>query len=535
MKRRWILSLFLLSLPLGAQTRWIDPSADWATLGPPKGTLLICGGFPGGERADCFLSLLGDLNAPIVVIPTADGKKTHGPDTKGVRLLREKGAKNVTLLHTYERRVADSKNFVEPLRHAKGVWITGGYQSYLSKAYYHTRVHTELFRLLARGGVIAGNSAGASIMGSYLYGGHAAGTMGLGLLRKTAIGQHYLRRRRVGGLVKIVEKHPDLLGIGLDEDAFILVRGNTFQVLGPTKVVVVDPRRPGWPGREPREYLLPGDKYDLSTRTILRASPWKPDALWPGRYAPFPYPSWKTPGPQSGKILLCGTNPGREVFQAFLEALGDSNAPILVIPTAGVTQRTPEKNLALRALRSLGAKRVSLWHTLDRRQANSPGYTAPLRQARGVWFSRGQSWRLAEVYLHTLFHLELFHLLQRGGVAGGAGGGAKFLVSRMAGEAFGWTRGTGLFPRAALETWRSKSSYPKVVESLLKNRGLLGIGLDPGAAVLVTATRARVLGKGKAFFFDPSLPGWPWPGQDEPFLPLDPGDTFDLLARRPGW
>jgi len=533
---RILLLLLLVSFPLEAQTRWSDPSAEWTTIGPPKGTLVICGGFPGGERADLFLSLLKDRNAPIVVIPTADGKKTHDMNHQAVRVLREKGARNITILHTYERRTADSPAFVEPLRRAEGVWISGGYQSYLSKSYYHTRTHTELFRLLERGGVIAGNSAGASIMGSYLYGGHAAGTMGLGFVRKTAIGQHFLRRRRRAGLVKIVKGRPDLLGIGLDEDAFILVRGNTFQVFGPTKVALAEPLRPGWPGREPYRYLLPGDKYDLAKRSIHRAHPWKPDTLWPGRFSPFPYPSWKTQGPPKGKILLAGVHPGKEVFQAFLEALKDPKAPVLVVPTASVSQRKEKKNRALAILRSLGARRAALWHTLDRRQADSPAFTKPIRDAGALWFSAGDAWRLAEVYRHTLFHLELFHLLERGGVIGGAGGGAKFLASWMAGEAFGWDRGAALLPRAALYPWRGKKrDVQGMVKALLKNRTYLGIGLDPGAAVLVSADQALVLGKGKAAFFDPTFQGWPWPGQDDPFLLLDPGDAFDLKTRRPDW
>ncbi len=531
-----ILPLLFLSLSLGARTRWVDPAAQWRTLGPPKGALLICGGYPGGARAEFFLSLLKDPNAPIVVIPTADGKKHHDKNHKAVRALREKGARNLVLLHTYDRRVADSPAFVEPLRRAKAVWISGGFQSYLSKTYYHTRTHTELFRLLERGGIIAGNSAGASIMGSYLYGGHAAGTMGLGFLRKSVIGQHYLRRRRVGGLARIVKRRPDLLGIGLDEDAFILVRGNTFQVFGPAKVVVADPKRLARGGREPLLYLLPGDKYDLLNRTVRRASPWKPDALWPKRSGPFPYPSWKTPGPPAGRLLLAGAHPGKEIFHAFLDALGDRKGPILVVPTGSVSQRDPAKNRAVAVFRSLGAAQVSTWHTLDRRQANSPGFTAPLRKARGVWFSEGDAWRPAEVYRHTLFHLELFRLLERGGVLHCPGAGPGVPAAATAGEACGWRRRAALFPSAALYPWRGRTrDVQGMVRALLANRSLLGIGLDPGAAILVSANTARVLGEGKAAFFDPRLPGWPWPRQDEPFLLLDPGDAFDLAARRPDW
>ena len=36
--------------------------------------------------------------------------------------LQEAGARNLTLLHTYDRNVADSEAFVEPIRKAGGVW-----------------------------------------------------------------------------------------------------------------------------------------------------------------------------------------------------------------------------------------------------------------------------------------------------------------------------------------------------------------------------------------------------------------------------
>ena len=47
--------------------------------------------------------------------------------------------------------------------------------------------------VLERGGVVAGNSAGASILGSSLYAGHGAGDEGSGLLPKTLVGWQFNR------------------------------------------------------------------------------------------------------------------------------------------------------------------------------------------------------------------------------------------------------------------------------------------------------------------------------------------------------
>ena len=70
--------------------------------------------------------------------------------------------------------MANSEQFVEPLRKARGVFIGGGDQTLLADAYLNTRTHRELQTLLNRGGVVAGGSAGAMIMGSFL----ARGTKG---------------------------------------------------------------------------------------------------------------------------------------------------------------------------------------------------------------------------------------------------------------------------------------------------------------------------------------------------------------------
>ncbi len=47
-------------------------------------------------------------------------------------------------------------------------YFTGGRHWRIADSYLNTKVHEELLKLLDRGGVIAGSSAGATIQGSYL-------------------------------------------------------------------------------------------------------------------------------------------------------------------------------------------------------------------------------------------------------------------------------------------------------------------------------------------------------------------------------
>src|SRR5690606_13586821 len=132
------------------------------------------------------MDLVGDPNASIVFIPTAGSvfDETNG----AYPALVKAGAKNISILHTKDPAEADTEEFAAPLRTAKAVFIAGGFQSRLAAAYLNTLTHRLMFELLERGGVIAGSSAGASIQGSYLYGGVPGGVgpqyVGLGFVKK---------------------------------------------------------------------------------------------------------------------------------------------------------------------------------------------------------------------------------------------------------------------------------------------------------------------------------------------------------------
>ena len=139
------------------------------TIGPSRGGLVIQGGGPlTNEVKERFVALAGGLNASFVVIPTAltdaeiDPTKLRQSFSNAFRVM------HVTVLHTRDRVRANSESFIEPLRHASGVWIDGGRQWRLADAYLGTAVEREIKALLARGGVVGGGSAGATIQGSYL-------------------------------------------------------------------------------------------------------------------------------------------------------------------------------------------------------------------------------------------------------------------------------------------------------------------------------------------------------------------------------
>ncbi|MFN0121123.1 MAG: cyanophycinase, partial [Blastocatellia bacterium] len=234
--------------------------------------VIVGGGRVGPEIWDRFIQLAGGPGANFVYIPTASEDRTDGqPFTIGDGAPLAKFT-NLVTLHTRKRAEADTEAFAAPLKKATGVWIGGGRQWRLVDSYAGTRTYKELQNVLKRGGVIGGSSAGASIQASYLVRGAREGNtvmmapgyeQGFGFLRNTAIDQHLNTRKRELDLAPVIQKHPDLLGIGLDESTAIVVEGNQFEVIGAGRVLIND-------GREhdgkPYYEMTTGARFDLKKR-----------------------------------------------------------------------------------------------------------------------------------------------------------------------------------------------------------------------------------------------------------------------------
>jgi cyanophycinase len=86
--------------------------------------------------------------------------------------------------------------------------------------------------------------------------GHEAG---FALLPDSAIDQHVIARHREKDLVGVIAAHPKLLGIGIDQETAIVVHGDDFEVIGDSKVIIHD-------GKKPFYFLTHGQKFNLKTR-----------------------------------------------------------------------------------------------------------------------------------------------------------------------------------------------------------------------------------------------------------------------------
>jgi cyanophycinase len=254
--------------------------------GPDKGTLVIVGGnMQDPAIVKRFIDLAGGPDAPIVIIPTASEDDEHYDNYwSGLKQWRENGARNLTVLHTRDRKVADSEAFVKPIKTARGVFFGGGRQWRLADAYSGTATEKAVHAVLDRGGVVGGSSAGAAILSSFMVrgdtktntimiGDHVAG---MGFLKNAAVDIHVLRRNRQFDMLEVLAAHPDLLGISIDEDTAIVVEGDRFDVIGQSYALVYSTQTVA--GKSGQFYFMgAGDRFDMKTRKATRrGDDWRP-------------------------------------------------------------------------------------------------------------------------------------------------------------------------------------------------------------------------------------------------------------------
>jgi cyanophycinase len=245
----------------------------------PKGTLIIGGGgnLPNNIWKQ-FVDAAGGPDASIVYIPTALEDPIAAEPGEAKRL-KAAGAKSVKILHTRKRAEAEKEEFLAEVRKAKGVWFSGGRQWRFVDAYLDTKAQKEFHAVLDRGGVIGGSSAGASIQADYMVRGDPLGNLkpmaegyerGLAFFQGVAIDQHFFKRKREADMTAVMKAHPQLLGIGIDEQTAIVVHGEVMEVVGLSKVAVYNCGRPIVEGQPDYEVLTSGMRYDLKSRKLMK-------------------------------------------------------------------------------------------------------------------------------------------------------------------------------------------------------------------------------------------------------------------------
>lgn len=248
-----------------------------------------------------FVRLAGGRNARLVIIPSASSRAGETVETYTTAFGRL-GATTVDVVNPRSRQAAAGTALVQAMDNATGVFITGGNQLKLAQLFVGTPLADAIFRAHERGAVVAGTSAGASIMSQFMISLGADGvtprqrtsqlTSGLGLLPGVIIDQHFDERGRYGRLMSLVASSPNLLGVGIDEDTAAEVQdGSRLTVVGAGAVFVVDARQAVSDVPEARQHapllisgavvhsLPAGAKFDLHTAQLTGFTEKHPDVV----------------------------------------------------------------------------------------------------------------------------------------------------------------------------------------------------------------------------------------------------------------
>ncbi len=264
-------------------------------IGPEKGYLVLGGTtWEDSFLLKVFVSLAGS-KPHVLIIPTAtigdsesiNENEAFFSDLK--KAFTVAGAGSVSFLHTRDTAVANSPPFLSKLKEANAVWFTGGDVRVLAEAYLNTKANEEFKNLLNRNGVIGGNSAGANAMGAYFIKPDTSTTeavfqknnSGFNFIKNCCVIPHLLANNRQFQYFDFKKGHNnDLLGIGIDHEAFVVIHKNELEVRGSSYVAIYDGtfqsngRKNSFdilPANSERFYVLySGAKYDLNKRRVIQ-------------------------------------------------------------------------------------------------------------------------------------------------------------------------------------------------------------------------------------------------------------------------
>lgn len=220
-----------------------------------KNAILVIGGAEdkvhGKEILNTFFNRSGGVDAKIGIVPCAS-REPNLIGERYYRLFNDMGAKEIKVLDVRDRSGADDsmyRNFVED---CTGVFLTGGDQLRLCGLLADTPLMNRIIeRAQTRAISLAGTSAGAAVMGHHMISGGSSAespnrglvdmAKGLDIIPGVLVDQHFYNRNRLARLLSAIADHPELLGIGIDEDTCAMFESDgMIQVIGKGTVTIVD-------------------------------------------------------------------------------------------------------------------------------------------------------------------------------------------------------------------------------------------------------------------------------------------------------
>ncbi len=263
-----------------------------------QGVLMIIGGAE-DKKSEMkilreFVRLSGNSEARIIIMTAA----TQLPEEVGSdyeKVFKVIAGDDVYLktIHIAHRTEAFAEDTIAEINKATGVFFTGGSQFRISSVIGGTDVDMALHSRYDDGLILAGTSAGASMMSSLMIIEGAASETptvgqtklgaGLNFLSGAIVDQHFSQRGRTNRLLSAIARNPHYLGIGIDENTSLIVKKNICSVIGEGSVTVLDVGRvtSGLPDKDDEDsqvlalsgvklhLMTEGSLFDLRKRSIV--------------------------------------------------------------------------------------------------------------------------------------------------------------------------------------------------------------------------------------------------------------------------
>jgi cyanophycinase len=176
----------------------------------------------------------------VVCLPTAAGKEGHERITYWSRLgidhFKRLGA-GVEALPVIDRTSANDREYAKVIAGANFIYLSGGKPGYLYATLEGSLVWKAILSVLDGGGLLAGCSAGAMIMGEEFFG-FPGWQTGFNLLPHMTIIPHYdqIPESRIKSIQMSIEN--DLTVLGIEGGTALIQSGEQYEVLGSGEVTV---------------------------------------------------------------------------------------------------------------------------------------------------------------------------------------------------------------------------------------------------------------------------------------------------------
>ena len=485
---------------VSAEQKEIATSAIVDPRGISGALMLVGDGEISNEVRQTLFKLGGRKRGRLVIISSASEEENEVP-VKPILEEWAQGWRSVDVVHF--RNGVESSSWIEPLRNATAVWISGASRHPFTKDTEAEILRKELSKLLRRGGVIAGTNVITAMASQEIFqdnDGNQPATQGSGFLPHSIIDFASSKEGVEDPLRRAVQRHPQCVGVEVDESTALVLQGRTLRVLGKGnsrfcfavtefyKDELTISLRPG----------ETGDWVQLQRTAHERLQPLFPPVRFP-----------QAPECKGSLVIVGGGGMPSDVLDRFIELAGGPAAKIVVLPTAMPELADAEQEAALFANYSVSS--LTVLPQTSPEEVQEASFLQSLDSATGVWFGGGRQWRYVDTYSDYSAWQAIKNVVERGGVVGGSSAGATIqgdLLVRghpLGNEvmiADGYRHGLALLPGTAIDQHFKERNRFRDLESVIRRfPSVTGIGIDEQTALVVTGGTANVMGAGSVWLY----------------------------------